>query len=407
MNTEVEKRGALEPTVQYLKEQNNRIVAVAPHKDKEEAKRLIWRNMMVLNEQMRSNRNLASAKKESVLQAFMEITMLGLEMGSMHEACIIVFAGIAKAIFEYPGLRKLAMNTGKYHDIYVRLVYGKDEFVLSEGTSAGLLHRPFWGPRSSRGKIEGGYMIAILYDKKGRPIKDNPHFYSMRIEDVEALMEKSSGYQYAKNENKPKKSAWLDPEFYPEMVRKTILRRGLKELEKSAELMQALEIESAFEQGRAPIIDIDIEAENNKAQYFPKVEPHDSTAGKIAATFKTQDEVDQLQKEDIPLEPGQPPPKPEPSEPMVIKEGQTSFSTDQPKRGRTKRKGGIVTLNDMRDWIFGTIPFREDGQQRITELFNAYGLYELTDKFTRADVNNIPDDILPKIYNDLQADASD
>lgn len=311
MTNEVKKTQALSiiTEAEHLKGQLSRIARVAPTSlgDIDLQKKYVWRNLLILEQQMRHSPKLRDAEPESLLVSFMEIMMLGLNLGSLHEACIIPYSGIATAQFEYKGLVKLAMQTNLFHSIETAVVYQEDEWDYQRGLTPVILHTPTGKPE--RGEVIAAYMIANL--KSG-----HKHPEWMWRHELDAIMEKAKGYQAgmrAKNDGKKgwmQKSAWLDPVFRPEMQRKTVLKRGLKSLPQSPQLAQAHEIEAAHEEGRTAIVDLDIE--DGKWKELPPQSVPESTAGRMNEALDGQ--LGSGEPSEPPLTGSEAPPQPPPDQ---------------------------------------------------------------------------------------------
>jgi recombination protein RecT len=274
---------ALVPAARQLLQRTPDFVALAPHfGDTEEARRYIWRNMVMLSWQLEQNTTLAAADPRSLEVAFSELVLLGLNLGAQHEACFVPYAGRAQMQLEYRGVVKLAKNgINNIVDIVSHNVYENDEFEVSYGTEQGIHHKPCL--RGDRGNIYAAYTVIRVIDPKTKVIV--PHFGLMTIEKIDAIMEKSKAYQAAVKYKKSEKSAWADPDFKPEMNKKTVLRNTLKIFPLSPALANAQEIEKAFEQDRKPILDVSQEQKEiiDKPQMLPASSTTEQVTAKLDA----------------------------------------------------------------------------------------------------------------------------
>ncbi len=172
-----------------------------------------------------SNPMLARCSQVSLINTVIESAVLGLETGgAMREACLIPFkntkANIYEAtlVIEYPGLIKLAKNTGDVKNISAHPVFENDEFRYNYGLQPDLVHIP-----APSGKGELTYSYCIIWYTNG-----GVDFEVIGQEEAEAAKNKSAA-KFKKD------SPWNQKENLPSMWVKTAIRRLMKRVPKAAE----------------------------------------------------------------------------------------------------------------------------------------------------------------------------
>jgi recombination protein RecT len=195
---------------------------------------------IALNE-LRLNDTLANAamsKPDSFINAVMQASHLGLEIGGALGQCYLVpFKGEVKAMVGYRGLLTLARRSGFITSIKAEMVYENDTFELELGIDTKVTHKPLL--TGDRGKPKLVYMVAHFTD-------GGHHFEWMSISDVDKIRGRSpSG----------KSGPWVTD--YEQMALKTVIRRGWKFLPMSIEMQKTEIIEHAADTGKSLIIDGD------------------------------------------------------------------------------------------------------------------------------------------------------
>lgn len=186
--------------------------------------------------------NLIRCTIQSVAQAFMDCAALGLEPNTpLGLAYVIPYNVFDKAqktkVYKaqlqigYRGLVELAWRSGKV-SIRARLVHAKDEFDYETGLVETLRHRfdPFSG---DRGEVRGGYAVATIPGAE-------PKFEVMSRHEIDAIRKRSRASD---------EGPWVTD--WPEMAKKTIIRRLCKTMPLTGDLKEALEREdlSAVDNG--------------------------------------------------------------------------------------------------------------------------------------------------------------
>lgn len=135
------------------------------------------------------------------------------------------------------GLRKKILQSGEVTDITAKVVYRREHeegaFLYEEGTEAMLRHRPLLDLTEEEGTDEN---IVAVYSMA--TYKDGTKSYEvMRRFEVDRVRECSQTGATKDRNGKARKSfgPWVD--FYPEMAKKTAMRRHSKTLPMSGDLM--------------------------------------------------------------------------------------------------------------------------------------------------------------------------
>lgn len=180
------------------------------------------------------NQTLADAladhrNQASVLSAFMRCAEMGLEPDGRRAAitCYKKSSGgyDVTLVPMYQGLAELAMRSGMISNIHADKVCENDTFDWNTGE---IQHKIDF--RKPRGKVYAYYCIVRFKDGS---VKTE----TMSLEEVNAIRDRSSGYQYAKKYGKS--CPWTtDPE---EMGKKTVFRRCSKWLPLSPEQREVFE----------------------------------------------------------------------------------------------------------------------------------------------------------------------
>lgn len=191
---------------------------------------------------------LLECDPQSLLASLMQCAQLGLEPdGILGHAYLVPFknnkrGGILEAQFMvgYKGLISLARRSGEVQSISAQVVYVNDEFDYCYGLDEKLYHKPAMG---ERGRPIAAYAIAKF--------KDGGHaFEVMTYDEIEAIRKRSKS-----SDDGPWVTDW------PEMARKTPLRKLAKYLPLSIEFQRAAALDervdagiSTFEPGEFPTV---------------------------------------------------------------------------------------------------------------------------------------------------------
>lgn len=172
---------------------------------------------------------LLECSQMSLVQSVLHLAELGLEPSSLLGlANIVPYGPVAQAQIGYRGYIALARRSGGVGEVRCELVYEKDRVEDWHGLERH--YRIFPHPSyATRGKITQVYCVADLL--VGTTVVGQS-FARMFIEEVEEIRLK-----YASD----KSPAWNNPQSYPEMVKKTCVRRAQKFWPLSPEMYETLE----------------------------------------------------------------------------------------------------------------------------------------------------------------------
>jgi len=174
---------------------------------------------------------LRECTHESLINAVMEISMLGLDIG--RTAHIVPFGREATFICDYKGFIDLAHRSDRIEAFTFKPVYEQDDFEYMEGTSRYIKHKPFRGV--DRGDLVAAY--SIVFFKHG-----GYDFDVVEAPDIAATKKMSPG---AKRSD----STWNKPDLEWTMWCKTAVRRLAKRVPQSPELQRAAYLEGLAEAG--------------------------------------------------------------------------------------------------------------------------------------------------------------
>jgi recombination protein RecT len=208
------------------------------------------RAMRIAYTSLVKNPMLARCSQVSLMNAIIESSMLGLELGGpLGQASLIPFKNgktggyEATLVVEYKGMITLANNTGNVKEISAHPVFEKDEFRFNYGLSPDLYHIPSQNVDS--GDITHAYAI-IKYVNGGIDFEVIGKKTAMEAKDRSAAKFK-------------KDSPWNKKEDEPAMWVKTAIRRLMNRVPKSADIRQKMDAEERSGQEMNHIIDISLD----------------------------------------------------------------------------------------------------------------------------------------------------
>ncbi len=183
---------------------------------------------------------LKECTPESFIGSIMQASILGFQPVNALGQCYFIpynnkKIGKREVQFQigYRGLLDLARRSGEIQTIYAQVVYDKDEFNFEFGLNPTLKHVP---APAERGNLK--YVYAVVKFNNG-----GYAFEVMSKADVEAVRKRSQSQQTYPN-GKPVPSEkpigiWLSD--YPEMAKKTVLRRVLKYCPLSVDVLSKIQ----------------------------------------------------------------------------------------------------------------------------------------------------------------------
>lgn len=219
--------------------------------ESERGKAMLERFVTVALHAATSRPDIMRATRESLIESIRDAAMLGLEpVGATGDGSIVVYdekvkkerpspSGRGMIVVEeriptahfqpmYRGLLKLARRSGTIEHIDAHVVYEGDEIEIDLGSEPSVSHFPVLDG-AKRGGYVGAYAVAVV---NGRKYVD-----WMTVADIEVSRKSSR----ARGD-----SAWTA--HWPEMARKTVLRRLMKRLPLETLAEHALRIENEAEE---------------------------------------------------------------------------------------------------------------------------------------------------------------
>lgn len=173
------------------------------------------------------NPGILKCSKESVVQAVMQATEMGLEVGSAFgHAYLVPFKGACTLVVGYQGLIECALRTPSVLDIRAVPVFKGEPFVYREGLHPVVEHTPNLDGDRVYKNLVATYAVATLAGGVQK-------VEVMGLKDIEAVRARS---QSAKSDYSP----WKNDRDAVEMAKKSPVRRMAKYLPKSRELAQAI-----------------------------------------------------------------------------------------------------------------------------------------------------------------------
>lgn len=150
---------------------------------------------------------LAQCSPSSVIDAVNRCAELGLEPGGpLGHAYLVPFKQECQLVIGYKGYLHLMFRSGGLRDAQAQVVYENDKFVGAFGTEPRIEHTIGFG---KRGRAVGAYCVL-------RYVNGGTHIEAMNMEEL----------QKVRNASRAKSGPW--EEWFEEMCKKTVLKRGAK-----------------------------------------------------------------------------------------------------------------------------------------------------------------------------------
>ena len=171
---------------------------------------------------IRKNNKLLQCDHDSILTSIGASAIVGLDCtGTLGQAYLVPFGKECVLIVGYQGLIELARRSGHINRIEARPVYENDTFEVIFGGDQVIKHAPTL--TGKRGELVCAYAIADIKNA-GQQIE------IMRADEINLIRDRSPGKGVG---------PWKTD--YSEMCRKTVVRRLIKYIPKSPELVKAVE----------------------------------------------------------------------------------------------------------------------------------------------------------------------
>lgn len=281
---------------------------------------------------------------ESFLQSIMKSAELGLDCsGTLGRAYLVPYFNSKIGAYEaqfipgYQGLIELARRSGNIVRIESRVVYENDRFTVEYGLDQKLIHTPLID--GERGKMRCVYAVAELTDGS-RQIE------VMTIDEVNSIRDRSKA-----KDSGPWKTD------YPEMARKTVIRRLAKYLPLSTEMQKAFEADDALFNGHAADISnmaarTRETAENLRERLAPQDEPTEAEPIDVDVT----DFVEVENEDEVEIEQTDEPPKP------------ATDSAKAPSKAESQKADHILAIREI----------ETDDPERVAIALDGRNLSEMT-----------------------------
>ena len=170
----------------------------------------------------------AESNPASAQNAIINVAAIGISLNPAEKlAYLVPRDGMVCLDISYMGLLQLAQSTGAIKWGQCKLVYSNDTYE-SNGLDRAPTHQ--YNAFSDRGEIVGGYCTVKTAD--GDYLTEE-----MRADEINNIMLRSAGYKAY--QTKGKKCPWVTD--WPEMARKTIVKRGSKYWPKHDRLSAAID----------------------------------------------------------------------------------------------------------------------------------------------------------------------
>jgi recombination protein RecT len=216
-----------------LEKQRDQISVAIPRALGLDAAKIIRVALSTIN----SSAKLQKCDPVSILGAVIQAAQLGLVVdGVLGHAYLVPFWNSKRETFEaklllgFRGLIQLAARGGKVSTISADVVYEGDKFSFRKGTDAMVEHVPTLITKN-RGAVIAAYAVAKFAD-------GSTQFEVMATEDIEAIRQGSKAAD---------DSPWRD--YWPEMARKTAVRKLAKYLPVNPDLVRAAVMDEYTEAG--------------------------------------------------------------------------------------------------------------------------------------------------------------
>jgi recombination protein RecT len=240
--------------------------------------------------ELRNNQKLAAATPISFISAVLQASQLGLEPGVLGKCYLIPYYNNktkntdVQFMIGYRGMIELARRSGEIKSVYACEVDEADSFSYELGLEPKIVHVP---SMSKKGKSIAYYAVAHFKD-------GGYQFEVMSLEEIESVRKSSKA-----SESGP----WMT--HFPEMAKKTVLRRLFKWLPVSIELQHAITLDEQAEVGvrqhihekTFEIIGNNDDEENNETSFINSsdfVNDEITADGEIVEKTKTNVVLEQL-----------------------------------------------------------------------------------------------------------------
>lgn len=198
------------------------------------------------------NPTLLKADRLSLYMAVKQAAKLGLEIdGALGHAVLLCYGGNVQLIIGYKGMLMMARRSGEIKMFDAEVVYENEPFTISRGVNADIKHTPL-APSERGEKIIGAY--AVAYFTNG-----GHQFVFVWAEDLEKTRDEATKRMSVGAKNY---SPWV--KYYPEMCKKTAIRRLCKYLPLTPEAARAFALYDQADAGVPQTYDYDVTVEEDQ-----------------------------------------------------------------------------------------------------------------------------------------------
>lgn len=203
---------------------------------------------------------LMDCTPESVIQCMLHCSALGLEPDG-RRAHLIPYGTTCTLVLDYKGMVELAKRSGDVSNIFAQIVCDKDSFEWENGE---VKHRIDW--RNPRGEMYAAYAV-VCYKDGGKQTEVMTKF------EIDAIRKRSKASG---------SGPWVTD--YNEMARKTVVRRVLKMVTLSPEIVDAMEKDETPYSASTLVTDL-----GNQTEALPEPPPTQEAAPvEVVAEVKEQ-----------------------------------------------------------------------------------------------------------------------
>tara|TARA_R110000824_G_scaffold75309_4_gene191220 strand:+ start:2449 stop:3645 length:1197 start_codon:yes stop_codon:yes gene_type:complete len=175
-----------------------------------------------ISSQVKMNSAIKNCKPDTIINAIITATHLGLDIGLLGSAYIVPYGQQATLMIGYVGLIDLAHRSGTVKNIHSGVVRANDFY---ERTHDDFTHKySAFDSVEARGPVVGAYCLVDLMNG-GRQIE------TMSREDIEQVR---SGSRSGNN------GPWV--QYFEEMAKKSVIRRAMKKCKLSPEVQDKLQV---------------------------------------------------------------------------------------------------------------------------------------------------------------------
>lgn len=195
-----------------LQLQNEAVNIIQPQAQSDN-ERLLTNSLYFLNEETKSNKQLGTAIQANPVKFAIylkNLITLGVDI-SQRQAYFLPYGNEITSVLDYKTLMALIKKHTNVKSIDAQLVYENEQFLVEQGKVVEHKQNPF-ASKDEKGALVGAYSVFTLDDGS----KD---YYFASLEEINKAKECS------KSANS-KFSPWNN--WYDEMVKKTVIRKGMK-----------------------------------------------------------------------------------------------------------------------------------------------------------------------------------